>query len=660
VSRLTELVAAAYAAFPVDQSLDLITELSRLDRFQASHGIETAADLVAEQAERSGIHSVRVMRFPADAGWWSFRPPAPWTPRRAALDLLGPAGSRRMVAFPELACSLATYSAPACLPGAPLVLAGSGADPAGAVVVLSRRAAAQGPPLPLLVERLTAAGAAGIVTDLAAPDEPSAAGRVELPRDARLFCFSVPAAVLTELTAAARDGARVRVNVDVDRVGRMPLVHGTLPGTEDLAPILIQAHLCHPRPSANDNASGVAAAVGVAQTLAAIGTGPMRRPVSFLWAPEFAGTAAYLHDVAGRAPALAVNLDMVGEDQAQCGGPLLVEEPPAHRPSMLPALFADALEALPTGIRSYSTARPLRTWNWAGTPFAGGSDHAVFADRSVGTSAVGVGHWPDRFRHTSLDTVQRVDPQELRRVGAATAAVAGFAAGAGPGDRPEIESSVARWASAGLTALARTVAERPAGLPVRRLADHQVRSAGRAVRQAAALIGAAPHDWRRHHDWLAAQARTLSGPDRHAGEESPAGGPVVRRTWAGPFNLEGLVAAASPPDREWILTEDDRRLSAYTEMLAIALAVDDTSTVDGIAATATCSTWLSPEPAFVHRFVEVLADAGWVSMSPLTAGGGDHDGDHQDEDQDRVAGRDLRSARDEAGDGPDPVPHLLR
>ncbi len=641
---LADLVAAAHAAFPVDRSLSLITELAALDRFQASRGIEAAADRVAERAERAGLRDVQLVRFPTDAGWWSFRPPAPWTPHRARLDLLGPAAVRPMVRFPELACSLATHSAPARLPDAPLVDAGArppAAELAGAVVLLSRRDAEAGPPVPLVVERLTAAGAAGVVTDLAAPADPRGAGRVELPRDARLFCFSVPSAVFAELAAAARAGARARVEVEVERAGRMPLVHGVLPGSGDAAPILVQAHLCHPRPSANDNASGVAAAVGIAETLTALGAGRRRRPVAVLWAPALAGTAGELHAVVGlgvarggtAAPALAVNLDMVGEDQAQCGGPLVVEGPPAHRPSVLPALFADALEALPAAARSYSTAVPLRTWNWTGTPFSGGSDHAVLADPSVGASAVCLGHWPDRFRHSSLDTVDRVDPQELRRVGAATAAVVQFAGCAGPGDLAEMGLSVARWASAQLTTIARaaTAEARDGSVDPFEPAwsgsflAHQVRSADRAARHAAALIGAAPAPRQPYHDWLTAQARALAGP-RGAGDEAtparrPAGAPVLRRAWAGPFNVEGLIAAALPPDRAWLLTEDHRRPAAYTEMLALALAVDDMSTLDDVVTRAAYSTWLALDLAFAREYVRVLVDTGWVTLTRRTDGG---------------------------------------
>jgi Zn-dependent M28 family amino/carboxypeptidase len=49
---------------------------------------------------------------------------------------------------------------------------------------------------------------------------------------------------------------------------RIPLVTARLAG-ESEREILVVSHLCHPRPGANDNASGAAAALEAARTLAA-------------------------------------------------------------------------------------------------------------------------------------------------------------------------------------------------------------------------------------------------------------------------------------------------------------------------------------------------------------------------------------------------------
>jgi len=65
-----------------------------------------------------------------------------------------------------------------------------------------------------------------------------------------------------------------------------------------MAEVLVVAHLCHPQPSANDNASGAAAALEAARVLQTLIAGghlpPPRRSIRFLWLPEFTGSQAYL------------------------------------------------------------------------------------------------------------------------------------------------------------------------------------------------------------------------------------------------------------------------------------------------------------------------------------------------------------------------------
>jgi hypothetical protein len=597
VPLIADVTAASYAVFPVDSTYELVGRLATLDRHQGSRGIEAAADLVADRAERAGLRGVEVCRLPADgqAHWWSFRAPRSWTPVFAAVDLLSSSGVGRMVSFPELACSLATNSVSADLT-APLV---EGAGGPGTVALLPKG----GPPLRPLLEDLAAAGAAGLITDVASPDEPdqAAAGRVELPRDTTLFGFSVPTAVMGELLAAARRGARVRVVVRVESGAAMPLVHGLLPGQADReADILIQAHLCHPRPSANDNASGVAAAIGVAESLASLGDrfGEGRRAVRFLWAPEFAGTAAFLHGRPDLRLAAAINLDMVGGTY----GPLVVESPPGHLPSLLPALAEQVLAALPTPLRSYSGAVPLRDWHWEVTPFAGGSDHAVLG--GVGCPAVCVSYWPDPYRHTSLDTPDRVGRAQLRRAGALAAAMAQYVRCADAGDIPRTQAVIARSAYRRMLAIMDRATDRdappldPFSPPwLGGFLSHEAAAAQVAMRRASLLLGG--------DGSVAAQ---LPEPSALVTEQSRAASPgqVVRRTWTGPFNLQGVEDAASAEDRRWLVEHEH----AYAEMLALALAIDDASPLIDVAARAAYSTWLPIDLDFARRFVQVLVASG--------------------------------------------------
>jgi aminopeptidase YwaD len=227
--------------------------------------------------------------------------------------------------------------------------------------------------------------------------------------------------------------------------GALEVVSGAIPGETD-AEIIVLAHLCHPQPSANDNASGAAAALEAAralQTLIAGGHLPTpRRTIRFLWMPEFTGSQAYL---AGREAELArlvagLNLDMVGEDQNQTGSSWLIECPPASAASFAPDLLARLRDELPA-LKGAADVSPSHTgqggyplYRCAEVPFSGGSDHAVLSDPSVGVPTPMLIQWPDRFYHTSADTPDRTDPNSLRRTGALAAAYAYWLAAAGDAD----------------------------------------------------------------------------------------------------------------------------------------------------------------------------------------------------------------------------------
>jgi len=78
-----------------------------------------------------------------------------------------------------------------------------------------------------------------------------------------------------------------------------------------------------------------------------------------------------------------------------------------------------------SGLGSYATFRH------AVTPFSGGSDHYILSDPSVGVPCPMIIQWPDKFYHTSEDTLDKVDPNMLARVGSIAATYAYFLANAG-------------------------------------------------------------------------------------------------------------------------------------------------------------------------------------------------------------------------------------
>ncbi len=164
-------------------------------------------------------------------------------------------------------------------------------------------------------------------------------------------------------------------------------------------PIVMMAHLCHPRPGANDNASGSALLVEIVRTLKKIN---LNREVVALWVPEMYGTAAYLTDHKADFE-LGINLDMVGEDQNKTGSTLQVSSTGWSLPSFVNDIVYANLE---TNKFKLTTGK-----------YSDGSDHFIFSDVSVGVPTTSLTQWPDRFYHSSEDTPDKSSVESFEWIG---------------------------------------------------------------------------------------------------------------------------------------------------------------------------------------------------------------------------------------------------
>ena len=438
---LDGLVGLLDAVLDPDAMLGQVAVIARYDRYQASHGLIAAAAEVAAMADQAGLRQVGTTTYPADGElrWWTWRAPVSWTPDRAELTLRDGSGAPvGTVSHADSPFTIATYSAPveATLP---IVRLGSGHPVTpGDLVYVPAEEWRHG----AVVAELVELGAAGFVT--AAPavqlDGRDYPGRIELSPRSPLFGFSVVPAV-AELIERHTDDAVGRRAADRQAVGRhglraevlvrlapepapMPVTSAVLPGSSpELPEVWLVAHLCHPRPGGNDNASGVAALLGIARTLArSVDSGRLpqaHRTIRFLWGPEFLGPIAALSDhlADGRPPpAAVVDLDVVGVDQSRFDLPFVVE---------LPFQQTDPLGELATrAVRSAFRRTAEQPGSWRAEPFTGFSDHAVFADPRLGCSAVQLCHVGDPANHSAADQVELVSPVQLRRSALAGAAIA--------------------------------------------------------------------------------------------------------------------------------------------------------------------------------------------------------------------------------------------
>jgi hypothetical protein len=481
----TDLIRATYRG---EMAHRHVTAISGYHRIQASPGYRAAAHYVAEQLADAGLQ-VSVLGYQADGvtRFWSTPSFLEWSCEAATLHLASP----DRAAPPTLLCDFCVT--PTSLIQRSVAVEGEfeliaargkggieladyeGLEVAGKVVLTNKpvgRVAA------VAIRQLGAAGIlfdgmeAGGRTELDLPDalqytsfwwagetEPDAWGFVISPRQGRRLRQQL----------AKGESVRVRASIDADFYpGAIEVVDALLPGDAmaDGEEVLLVSHLCHPQPGAHDNASGAAALLEAAVTLARLisdGRLPApRRSIRFIWPPEMTGTFAYLAECAasrgtcdedaGKAPLrwiAGLNLDMVGADQEKTGGQWELVSLPLAGASFADHLLSWLREPFLSGIRHTET------------PFSAGSDHYILSDPTVGIPAPMIIHWPDRFYHTSEDTPDKVSPDSLARSGALAATYAYWLASAGPEEAGWLghlmTSRFAAWASRAAAEVVETV-----------------------------------------------------------------------------------------------------------------------------------------------------------------------------------------------------------
>ena len=197
--------------------------------------------------------------------------------------------------------------------------------------------------------------------------------------------------------------------------GHLEVVEATLPGKCD-EEVLLTAHLCHPKCSCNDNASGVSVAMEAIRVIKELidkqKLEPNYRTIKIVLIPEFTGTFAYLSNHDSSKMVGALNLDMVGARQNGFYGPITLSDLPYSTASYISALSALCLDY--AAKETYNLANEyIPKTNHIMEDYTGGSDHVVYSDPTIGVPCCMLGQWPDLYYHTSKDTLDVIDPNVL-------------------------------------------------------------------------------------------------------------------------------------------------------------------------------------------------------------------------------------------------------
>ncbi|NIM91782.1 MAG: DUF4910 domain-containing protein [Candidatus Aminicenantes bacterium] len=409
--------------------------ISSFDRVQASEGWHEAALMIKKELEEIGYPDALIEGWPSNGSryYYTYRTPIGWRAKQAELWLVSPQ-KERLCSFEEIPLTLVKHSNSADSIKAELIDVGTGvgATPYQGKEVKGKIVLATGYTGAVMREAVVKRGALGVVTWYSPEVRPGYPNMIRYTaiwpsweeRDKIGFAFNVSKLQGWRLKKMLDEGKKVVLQGDVEAEyydSQIEVLSASFPGSlEPEKEVLIIGHLCHPVPSANDNASGSGGMLEMARALKRMVdkglVDPPRRTIRFLWVPEFYGTIPYIqaHLERTRNTLAVINCDMIGEDLHKTGGLLNIISTPHSVPSYLNDVVVNFTKlADKLNLRSMSGTR--HPFAYKVRPFMGGSDHYIFNDGSLKVPSIMLYHG-DVFHHTNLDTPDKVDPSELRRV----------------------------------------------------------------------------------------------------------------------------------------------------------------------------------------------------------------------------------------------------
>ncbi len=438
------------------RNLDTITLQHRM---RASSQFELATQHIIKQLEHYGLDEIDVLEFAADGetlyGTQKSRPV--WDVREAELWEVRDEGGvtvrvRKLGDWDSVPLTLAQDSLSGDVTTT-LVDIGSGSqdedyigrDLKGKLVLTSSQPGE-------VVERAVGEfGAAGIISY--APNQKSAWwkeddrlvrwGHLDSFPKTRSFGFMISLGEARALQQRLEAGEAILFHAKVDASherGKYRFATAAITGSDKSdEEIHFTCHLDHPRPGANDNASGCVSILEVARTLnTLIKKGILPRPsrtIRFLWPAEIEGSIMYLsqYDDPSRIKA-NIHMDMVG------GGPVTksvfrISGGPYSVPSFISDLGHEIGQFVNDQTQRFadgkSAAFPLAAPEGGKDPQLAlmegldmGSDHDVFFEGTWRIPGLYLHDWPDRYIHTNYDLAANIDPTKLKRaafIGAASA-----------------------------------------------------------------------------------------------------------------------------------------------------------------------------------------------------------------------------------------------
>ncbi len=409
-----------------------VSLITKYDRIQASKGFHEAVLMIKKELEKIGYSDIKIENWFSNGStfYYTYRTPIGWKAKKAELWMISPQ-KVRLCSYKEIPLTLVKHSNSAHVT-AELIDVGSGIgedsykgkDVKGKIVLATGYTGR-------VMREAIKRGAIGVITWYSPEVRPGYPNMIRYTaiwpkweeREKIGFAFNISKIQGWKLKKFLDEGKKVVLKADVETEfyeSKVEILTASLPGS--IYPdeqILIIGHLCHPMPSANDNASGSGGMLEMARALKTmIDKGlisPPKRTIRFLWVPEFAGTIPYVKDHFEeiRKTIAVINCDMIGEDFCKTRGVFTIIQTPDSLPSFLNDVVINFAK-LASKLNLTSINGSKRPFLFRIAPFSGGSDHYIFNDGLIKVPSVMLGH-NDIFHHTNLDNMDKVDSSELRR-----------------------------------------------------------------------------------------------------------------------------------------------------------------------------------------------------------------------------------------------------
>jgi len=427
--------------------------ISRLHRMRGSDDYNKAIDFISQKLKEYKLQSIEIIKIPADGktmyGTQKSRPA--WNVDFAELWELkednGQWKQKTKIADWESIPLVVAQDSHTGEASAELVDIGAGTseadyagkDISGKLVLTSSQ---PGAVVPLAIEKY---GAVGIISY--AQNQVTAWwkenenlirwGHLSTFTETKTFAFMISLKQARSFQQRLENGESIRLDAKVvaqQTPGSYAILTAVIEGSDPQLKnqeIAYTCHLDHPRPGANDNASGCMAILEVARTLnKLIEEKKIERPkrtLRFIWSPEIEGTTALLNfkpEYAGKIK-FNIHMDMVG------GGP---ETKAIFHVSKSPMSLPSFVTDIGTAFGSFVNQSSIDHASGVKVPypivsreggkealhavlgeFHMGSDFEVFSEGSFRIPSIYLHDWPDRYIHTNYDEAANIDPTKLKR-----------------------------------------------------------------------------------------------------------------------------------------------------------------------------------------------------------------------------------------------------